>query len=121
MKEKEYYDIMCNMDYKMSFEELNKLWYKCFTYILKSFKVGFNKKSIKSLYYDFDMDNWTALHKDQTEYKDYSKKKLIKAFCGECHYICDRASYDRLFRTHWLFRQAFDHELNILRFPDSYK
>ena len=58
------------------------------------------------------MDNWTATHKENTEYTNYSKMKLIDEFCGECHYISDRISYDRLFRAHWLFRQVFIKEFN---------
>lgn len=77
----------------------------------------FKKKSINSLFYDFDMSNWEALHKENTEYKNYTKSELIESFASECSYISDRASYDRLFRTHWLFRNAFEKEMNNIRFP----
>lgn len=111
MKKQDYYNLMCNFDSKSDFEKLHKEWFQCFDYIMRVFKVGHNSKTIKSLFYNFDMDNWTALHKEKTEYKDYTREKLIKSFCSECSYISDRVSYDRLFRTHWLFRQAFEKEM----------
>lgn len=30
----------------------------------------------------------------------------------------DRADYDRLFRTHWLFRQAFSNEIDKILYPN---
>jgi hypothetical protein len=122
MTKNQYYKIMSNFDKDMSFEELHEKWFKCFDYILRLFKVGFNKKSIKSLFYDFDMENWKAMHKENSvEYKDHTKEQLIDEFCGECDYISDRTSYDRLFRTHWLFRQAFEKEIDKIRYPFLYK
>jgi hypothetical protein len=113
LKEEKYYDIMNNFNTKMSFEEICHNWYACFEYILLHFKCGFNQKSIHSLFYFFDMDNWTALHRDQIpEYKDQKKRELLDSFCSEACYISDRVSYDRLFRTHWLFKQAFEKEFD---------
>lgn len=108
--ETEYYNLMSTFDTNMNFDEIHEKWYKCFHYILRSFKVRFLDKTIHSLFYDFDMENWTALHKENTEYKDDSRKDLIKFFCIECGYISDKASYDRLFRTHWLFKNAFQYK-----------
>lgn len=121
MTEKEYYKTMGKFDPRMDFETIHKNWFECFSYILKSFKVGFNSKAIKSMFYHFDMANWKALHKENTEYKDCDKQKLIKKFCGECWYISDRASYDRLFRTHWLFIRAFEQEIMVYKYPSLYK
>ena len=118
MKEDEYYNLIENFNQKMSFEEIHDKWFKCFSYILKSYRLGYTNKIIKSLFYHFDMDNWKAMHKENTEYKDCSKEQLIDHFCGECSYICDRTSYDRLFRTHWLFKKAFSNELWGLKIKD---
>lgn len=112
INEKEYYDLMDGgMSSEWTFEQLHTAWKSCFSHVLKSFKIGYTQKIIDSLFYDFQMDNWRAMHKQNTEYASYSKKKLVERFLGECQYTCDRMSYDRLFRTHWLFRQAFRNEL----------
>lgn len=113
-KEK-YYELMHNMvQPNDTFQNIYSKWKLCFSYILRSYKVGFNKYSINSLFTRFDMENWKAMHKENTEYANYSKKQLIESFNDECYYISDRASYDRLFRCHWLFKQAFYNELNKL-------
>lgn len=116
--ENTYYDLMCEMSVDMNFDELHRRWLSCFFHILKSFKVGYTYKVASSLFLDFHMLNWIDLHKENSEYKDLTKKELIESFCGECHYICDRANYDRLFRTHWLFIQAFNNELDGIRYGD---
>ncbi len=121
MKENEYYKLMENFNEDMSFDEIHDKWYKCFYYILRSFKVGHNKSTIKSLFYDFDMENWNSMHRENTEYKNYTKLELLDDFCGECDYISDRTSYDRLFRTHWLFKQSFSEEINKIKYPLFYK
>ena len=108
MKEQDYYDLMENMG--DDFETIHANWKKCFAHILNELST-FTPESIESLFYHFDMDNWPALHQENTEYKDMSKEQLSDAFKGQCWYISDRISYDRLFRTHWLFRQAFKEEL----------
>ena len=114
----QFYSTMNKFESSMTFKQIHKEWYKCFSYWLKSIELGFSDEAIKSLFYDFDMENWTAMHKENTEYKDDSNNILIGHFCGECSYIMDRMSYDRLFRTHWLFRQGFNDELNKVRFPN---
>ena len=120
--EKEYYDLMYNFSNKsMSFEDIHDKWYKCFDYFLRRLKIGYNKKIIDSLFYDFDMENWNAMHQENTEYRGLSKEELIGEFAGEAHYISDRMSYDRLFRTHWLFKQAFYNELSRIKYPSLYE
>lgn len=104
--EKKYYDLMCNFSTNMKRKELIKKWYLCFYYICKEINMCFTDSVIHSLFYHFGMDNWKDLHLENTIYKGKRKKTLLKAFCSEAHYICDRVSYDRLFRTHWLFLQA---------------
>lgn len=121
ISEEEYYKKMHNMRKLKTFKSIHKNWYECFNYILRSYKVSFTDRAINSLFYNFDMQNWTALHLDKTEYKNYSKEDLLEEFFGECSYISDRTSYDRLFRTHWLFRRAFDSELDRIRFPLTYR
>ena len=120
--EEEYYNLMCGGKETMgtTFEQIHKNWYDCFHSFLIRIDEGFNDKSIKSLFYDFDMSNWPAIHKANTEYRDYTKDKLIDSFLEECSYISDRNSYDRLFRTHWIFRQAFDNELNKVKYLNLY-
>ena len=109
---------MENMDAKSDFETLHHHWYLCFEYMLKSFKAGFTSKAIKSLFYNFDMENWQALWLQSTRYKDNTKPELIEFFAGECFYISDRYSYDRIFRAHWLFRKAFEKELYKIKYPN---
>ena len=79
--------------------------------------------------YSFQYEVWKnqisvfkALVKENSvEFKEFSNKQLIEAFCGECGYIYDRVSYDRLFRTHWLFIHAFEKELDKIKYPTLYK
>ena len=113
--EEKYYDYMCHMGKPSRFQGVLEYWEYCFSYSLKKMKSGFNNKSIKCLFEDFDMENWTALHIENTEYAGKSKDKLVSEFIGECHYIADRMSLDRLFRCHWLFKQAFEKELSAKR------
>ena len=120
MDKEEYYELMETITPKIGFEELHKNWLDCFTYVLTAFKVGFVKESIESLFYHFSMENWKTIHQENTVYKGYSKNKLIKKFCAECSYVSDRMSYDRLFRTHWLFLRAFDKEILKLKYPSLY-
>lgn len=95
-----------------TFDKIYNKWKLCFAYVLRSYKCGYNKHSINHIFNRFNMENWKAMHKENTEYANYSKEQLIDAFNKECDYICDRTSYDRLFRCHWLFKQAFYKELN---------
>ena len=46
-----------------------------------------------------------------SEKRRMKEDELIKEFACNCAYISDRASYDRLFRTHWLFLNAFPTEM----------
>lgn len=105
--EDRYYDLMASFKYNSDFEEVHDNWNKCFHYAMFKLNEDCNKSMVMSLFYYWEMDNWDALHLDQTEYKNYTKDELKRAFAGECNYICDRISYDRLFRAHWLFRQAW--------------
>lgn len=116
IEERTYYHLMNSFNKKLSFNDFVDRWFKCFDYILRSYRVGFRDEAIKDLFFSFRMENWGALHKDNIkEYKDKTKEDLIEDFCGECVYICDRTSYDRLFRTHWLFLNAFDEEMDKIR------
>lgn len=116
-----YYNIMCKEIGKgKTFQEIHKMWFDCFQYILvKQFRMS--KKSCQILFYRFEMDNWTALHKENTKYKDKNEKQLLEIFFGECNYISDRASLDRVFRCHWLFRNAFHNELFLLEETEELK
>jgi len=118
MNEEEYYDLMSNMRKDTSFAAIHDNWYNCFDYILRNIDEEYTGSTIYSLFYHFNMQNWAALHKENTTYKDYTKEQLIQEFCGECIYISDRADYDRLFRTHWLFRQAFSDEIDKVLYPN---
>jgi len=111
MSEDTYYDLMCNFGRLDTFEEVNKHWFKCFSYILLRLCKHYNREVIKDLFINFSMENWGALHREVTEYSDTSKEELKEEFDSECNYIADRISYDRLFRTHWLFRQVYEKEL----------
>lgn len=112
MDTQEYDELMPNFNTKMKFDEVYEKWFKCFSYILKKFRHGFTDRTIKALFEKFYMENWKDLHKENTEFKNYSKEELFDHFCGECEYIWGKESYDRLFRTHWLFLNIFDDEIN---------
>lgn len=119
MTEKEYYEIMCTTINKYkSFKKLYPLWYCCFIYAMA--KRGVNRKSAHSIFYNFIMDNWDALHLENTKYANYKRNELLESFKGECCYISDRLSFDRIFRTHWLFLQVFNKDLNKIRYPNLY-
>lgn len=116
ISEEKYYEYMNSFE-NMPKEDVHEKWFQCFAWILKSYKVGYRDSTIRSLFYDFDMCNWEAMHKDNSVFKDYSKDRIFEEFCGECRYVCDRCSYDRLFRTHWLFRQVFG-EYGLIEKPE---
>lgn len=118
MEKTEYYELVENFKLTMKFKEVHEKWYKCFSYILKSFKVGYTEKTIKSLFYDFEMCNWKAMWKENSEYKGHSKKQMFESFISECSYVSDRTSYDRLFRTHWLFLNTFEKEIHKVKYPE---
>ena len=120
LTEKQYYEFMCEIDkfvdlnnIENSFDELHEVWYKCFTYILKSFKKGFNKKSISALYFDYNMFNWDLMYKDIKNIT--TKREYIINFINECSYISDRANFDRLFRAHWYFIKVYSDKLDKLK------
>jgi hypothetical protein len=107
--EKEYYSLMQSFSPEMKMAEIEDKWSDCFLWILQHQKVGFTKTAALSLFEDWEMCNWRAMWQEEnSEYKGLNRKQLLAKFCGECSYICDRASYDRLFRTHWLFKKAKD-------------
>lgn len=116
MNRKTFYRTMCSFEPNQNFETFHENWKKCFTSYLKSLKIGYSNRAIEDLFYNFDMLNWKDLHKGNTEYKDNSKEELLGFFCSETKYICDRMSYDRLFRTHWLFKQVFQNQLNEIKY-----
>ena len=92
-------------NYEESFDEVRVIWEEFF---FRAFKMmGMNKKSIKVLWEDFEMSNWKAMWFEGSEFENYTYRELFETFVGEAHYICDRLSIDRIFRTHWLFKEAF--------------
>lgn len=117
--ESDYYYHMANLG--DTFEDIHKNWYNCFSTILKTKFIGFNDLSISTLFYHFDMLNWKALHKENTEYCNTPTTELIEIFKADVNYISDRVSLDRLFRVHWLFLNAFPNELNRIKYPNLYK
>lgn len=116
-----YYDYMGNMICIPNFDEIHRKWRICFSYILKNMGVGYTDKIITHLFYEFDMENWSAMHQENSEFKDKTNEELIELFGGECSYISDRTSYDRLFRAQWLFRRAYEKEINKIKYPSLYE
>lgn len=117
-----YYRIMESFNPEMDFKEIHDKWYDCFRFILNEFCNEYTENIVKSLFYNFEMSNWKAMWKENSvEFKEFSNKQLLEEFCGECGYIYDRVSYDRLFRTHWLFIHAFEKELDKIKYPTLYK
>ena len=106
-----------------SFKRMYATWYKCFAYTLKSFKAGYTDKAIAHMFRYFDMCNWEQFHLDNSKYKDIPEEireeVMYKDFCGECRYVYDRMSYDRLFRVHWLFLQIYEKEISDLHFGET--
>lgn len=111
LTKKEYYRRMYNFDELKKFKTIHRQWHECFGYILRQWRCGYTEKSIDSLFYDWEMSNWKALWQENSEFAGKTKSELLEVFCGECFYMCDRPSYDRVFRAHWLFRQVFKREL----------
>jgi len=100
-----------NKNFETNYLEIKKIWYKYFTISLKELGIK-SQKSINILFWEWKMDNWKAMHKENSEYKEFSKKQMYNSFCNEAHYISDRISLDRIFRTHWLFREIFRDEIS---------
>jgi hypothetical protein len=114
-QEDTYYEVMCNM--KDNYRNAKHDWHYCFDYTLRRWK--FNKKARKDLFENFLMENWKSLWKENTEFKDYTKEKMIQYFQGECHYTCDRMSLDRLFRVHWLYLNTFAEDIRKEWYKDN--
>lgn len=116
LSENQYYSLMAEFTHDMPFEEVYGKWYACFTYMLKSFKVGYRDTVISHLFHNFDMLNWHF----KTDFYEASKETLLKEFCSEAHYISDRYSYDRIMRAHFFFIRAFENDLDKIRYPSLY-
>jgi hypothetical protein len=114
ISEKTYYEYMNHFGDLHKFDIVHDRWYKCFDRILRMMKVGYKKPQVDSLFYKFYMENWDALQQENTVYRDTKPIELAIEFSYECIYISDRPSYDRLFRTHWLFRKAFGKEFYLI-------
>jgi len=108
-----YYEIMSNFcKFKHTdFNKIHKLWYSCFYAILRGLNPGYVDGVISDLFYNFQMSNWKDLQLACSIYKGGTREELYYEFVNEVAYISDRVSYDRLFRTHWLFRRVFDKQL----------
>lgn len=116
LTENQYYNSMYKIRGDQPFKTIFKKWKACFAYILRAKKVGYTDKIIDALFWDFEMCNGYQFNREHIpKYAKATKQELIEEFCTECHYIADRASYDRLFRTHWLFREAYCEELWLER------
>jgi hypothetical protein len=112
LNEKQYYKLMQDMSVNTPYQKLVKQWETCFGYILRHMHVGYNQRLIDSLFWDFEMCNGIIFnHENIPYYANKTKQACLEEFCQECAYICDRADYDRLFRTHWLFRRVFLKEM----------
>lgn len=122
LTKEQFYNLMTTFEPSMSFEQIHQRWLDCFKYMFKSFKVGFTDQSIENLFYNFRMLNGKMFWKEYNpDYKNHTQQQLLKSFCGECNYIGDRYSYDRIFRTHWLFLRVFEEELDRFIYPDLFK
>lgn len=119
LTETEYYNAIGNLG--DTFTEIHTNWYNIFNYILLSVNNEFTTSVVSSLFYEFDMENWKALWQENTEYADKSKVDLLETFKFEVSYISDRTSFDRLFRTHWMFLNSFRDNLNIIKYPTLYQ
>ncbi len=114
-----WFKVMNSMeDVGGDFESILALWEKCFCAYLKS-TIGLSKKGGKKLFRDFRMENWKALHLENTDYANETKAELIESFQCECIYISDRMSFDRLFRCHWLFNRAFEDKIFKMLYPED--
>lgn len=111
-READYYDTMATMIENKNFESMLDDWYACFDYILSSFRAEYTGGIISDLFFNFSMCNWNALHIENTEYATLTQEELRTKFAYECSYMSDRTSYDRLFKAHWLFLNAYPTEMN---------
>lgn len=104
---------LCNNDrlYKDIFDDVYDLWYEYFKTSMRMLGIKRNK-SIKTLFDGWDMQNWKAMHLDSSEYQHNSRDELFHIFSSEAEYMADRMSFDRLFRTHWLFKKVYKDEIH---------
>lgn len=93
------------------FGATHKAWLKIFATMLAAIDDSMGERTVKCLYFGFQMQNWEILHKENTKYRNYTQEEFLAEFKSEVLYICDRLSLDRIFRTHWLFRQAYAEDL----------
>ena len=114
-----WYKEINNLQKLKTFESIHNKWFWIFNYYLQT--LDFNDESVKKLFYDWDMDNWKAMHREKSEYKNYSNKQLLEDFKGDMNYCSDRMSLDRLFRNHWKFNQIFSKELLKIKYPNLWK
>lgn len=98
--------------------EIKKIWKEFFDITIRDIGIK-EQKAIDILFWEWDMCNWEVMHKDNTEYKNHTRKEMYDSFSGEASYISDRISLDRIFRTHWLFRQVFYDEIFEDKHPGS--
>ena len=69
MTEDEYYELMYNMPID-NFTSCKDTWYAGFTYMMKGMSPTLIDEAISSLFWNWDMENWKALHKENSGYKD---------------------------------------------------
>lgn len=92
------------MDIEKQTENFIKLW-KNYFMIAAICKLKLSKKSSATLFNWGNAGyNWENLQLDHTKYKDKNILQLKDIFVKDAMYISDRMEFDRLFRTHWLFR-----------------
>lgn len=106
--------------YADRYVEIKQLWKEFFDITLRDLGIK-DQESIDVLFFKWDMQNWNAMHRENTEYKYAPRKELYNSFSGEADYIADRISLDRIFRTHWLYRQVFGDEIMQDIYPGRYK
>lgn len=104
--------------FENNYLEIKKIWKEFFDITLKDIGIK-SKKSINILFWEWDMCNWKAMHRENSEYKNCSRKEMYNSFSREASYIADRISLDRIFRTHWLFKQVFYDEILEDKHPNS--
>jgi hypothetical protein len=97
---------------------IKQLWYEYWCISLTNLGIK-DQVAIDALWNNWDMCNWDIMHIENTQYKEYTKQELYDAFVADADYIYDRISFDRLFRTHWLFKQLFSEELRKEQFESK--
>ena len=116
----DFYDKMGNIHCN-DFDSSMAMWYWCFSKMLTSLCPSHTGSTARSLFWDWDMENWKAMWMEGSEYEKSSREELINSFKCECNYISDRFSYDRVFRTHWLWRQIWKEEIEQYKYPSLYE